>query len=175
LSDSPPGPADSPPPEKADAAHDPQRGGGHEGGTHEGRGQHLLHWLLVAASVMSLREQARSMARNFALRTALLGVAALLWLATVGFLIAILVVWLASVAGTLAALGIVAAGLALIAIVLHVIAARIARRRRARSWQTPFSEINQALHAGNFDEAAIGALMLAAISGLILGFRSGKR
>lgn len=162
MSDSSPDHGDpAQPPDKAERAHESGYG-------------HLLHWLLVAASVISLREQARTMARNLMMRSALLAIAALLWLVAAGFLVAILIVWLATLVGVMAALAIVAAGLALIAIVLHVIAARLARKRRGWSWQTPFTELNQALHAGNVDEAAIGALMLAAISGLILGFRSGK-
>lgn len=135
---------------------------------------HLLHWLLAAASLVSFREQARDTVRNYAARAELQGAAVLLWVAAGAFALAALAVGLATLVGLLGALAVVAAILALTAAILHLVAARIGRHRRKWSWQTPFSEIDNALKSNHVDEAAVGALLLAAITGLILGLRSGK-
>lgn len=141
---------------------------------HEPKHQQLLHWLLVAASMVSLREQLRETARNYAARAGLHGAAVLLWVAAAAFGLSAIAVWLATFVGLLAALAIMAGALTVIAIALHLIAGRFARRRRSWSWQTSISELNETLKNNNVDETAVGALMLAAVAGLLLGFRSGK-
>lgn len=137
-----------------------------------GRGSALLHTLMRAAGLGLLQREAKAAARNAGIRALLTVAAFVLWLLVLGFLLGAFVVWLASQVGAIPACAIVAAFFAIIALALQVISARLARRKHRWHLDGQFAGITEAVGAGNLDEKTLRALIVAALAGFFVGFRS---
>lgn len=130
----------------------------------------MLGRLISTIGLSALKSEITSAAERTGRRAALYAVAAILWLTTIGFLLAALAIWLTGLWGPIAACAAVAGGLAVLALIVHLVLALSARRR-------PRSDFGATLGLSTPAGAAarpggdIGALAIVAVVGWLLGRR----
>jgi len=130
----------------------------------------MVSWLLSALGLAALRSELAGMVRRARQRAMLLTLAALLWLAALGFAFSALVIWLAGLVGPLAATAIVAAVFAVIALGLQLAASATARR-------DPSPTVAELLAEGGGKDAkdggrpanTLGSLAIVALAGYVIG------
>lgn len=142
---------------------------------HEARNARLLRWLIQATSLVALKGEAAAMARAARTRAILKTIEIVFWIVVIGFAFGAFVTWLASVVGPLWACAIIAGVAAVVALILHLIGAYMSRHRPTIHLQSAFPALAQASREGLLDDAALGALALAALAGIFLGTRSKPR
>jgi len=128
----------------------------------------MLSWLLSALGLAALRSELAAMARRARQRALLLTLAALLWLAAIGFAFAALTIWLAGVLGPLAATAIVAVTFALIAGALQLAASMALRRDTSPTVAELLADGGSAKLSGGAANT-LGSLAIVALAGYVIG------
>ena len=135
----------------------------------------LLRWLISTIGVAALKGEISTIVKRAGRRALLAAIALLLWLTAFGFALATFVAWLSMELGTIAACGIVAAVLAVVGLVIQV-ALAVGGNRRRKKPRPPLANFAASLEDGlGTDTGGLGAIVIVALAGYLLGRRIFRR